>query len=98
MTDKPNACPHCGLNIGEGYAGTPLCRQPWGGPPEAVPTYPNCILKRPEGSSAEAALNEQEQEVSGVTENVEPQAAGFMQCEWASTTLTCDWANTPLDQ
>ena len=49
-TVTTSSCPHCGLEFGKGYAGTPLCRQPWGGSP---PTYPNCILKRPKGSSAE---------------------------------------------
>ena len=97
MADEPSfsACPHCGLKIGGGYAGTPLCRQPWGGPPEAVPTYPNCILKRSKGSSAGVPDNREAQvgTVTGSTLH-----AGFMQCEWASTTLTCDWANTPVEQ
>ena len=68
-TVTTSSCPHCGLEFGKGYAGIPLCRHPWGGAPEValqdfyrMPTYPNCILKRTKGSSAEAALNEQEQE------------------------------------
>lgn len=44
---KLNECPHCGLRPGTGYAGMPLCKQPWGGSPEAKPIYPGCLFSAP---------------------------------------------------
>jgi len=58
---ESSVCPHCGLKIGEGYAGIPLCRQPWVGSSEAILTLPNCILQRSKGSSAGVPDNREAQ-------------------------------------
>jgi len=49
------ACPHCGLQPGIGYGGTPVCKQPWDGSPEAKPNYPYCLLAPGAGEQNGAA-------------------------------------------
>ena len=44
MSETPHTCPHCGMRAGAPYAGKPHCQQPWGGSPEARPSYPHCLL------------------------------------------------------